>query len=132
MMFLMRTKWHRIYYFATKTLVFKGKELEERKLNRDLQFSFHHTWLVTKITSALRWKVYEGQCFKMIFRNSQNVPKLLVVYYVQCLVWQAIFTKDGFRNIHSCFSAEKRKVLLIKDNCTAHISRLQVIRVEYF
>ncbi|XP_035227659.1 tigger transposable element-derived protein 6-like [Stegodyphus dumicola] len=64
----------------------------------------------------------------------KNVQKIPAAYYANNKAWMTgnIYEK-WLRDLDNRFSAEKRKVLLIVDNCTAHmeVTGLQAIRVEY-
>ncbi|XP_035221575.1 tigger transposable element-derived protein 4-like [Stegodyphus dumicola] len=72
-------------------------------------------------------KYLKPRCFK-------NVQKIPAAYYTNNKAWMTgnIYEK-WLRDFDNRFSAEKRKVLLIVDNCTAHmeVTGLQAIRVEY-
>ncbi|KFM72755.1 Tigger transposable element-derived protein 6, partial [Stegodyphus mimosarum] len=72
-------------------------------------------------------KYLKPRCFK-------NVQKIPAAYYANNKAWMTgnIYEK-WLRDLDNRFSAEKRKVLLIVDNCTAHmeVTGLQAIRVEY-
>ncbi|XP_035219530.1 tigger transposable element-derived protein 4-like [Stegodyphus dumicola] len=72
-------------------------------------------------------KYLKPRCFK-------NVQKIPGAYYANNKAWMTgnIYEK-WLRDLDNRFSAEKRKVLLIVDNCTAHmeVTGLQAIRMEY-